>query len=82
MSISCLLDKLLLYIISTFPYHFLYVWIGHPVFGSWLHSPTFTAKLIYSRRQHLLEIEVALETKLIVAFLFNESKVTDALYVC
>lgn len=43
---------------------------------------TLAAKPIYSCRQRPRKFEVALETELVVAFVFNESEVSDALYVC
>lgn len=52
-----------------------------PVFSSCHHNPTSAAKLIYFCRQHPLKFEVALETELVVAFLFSESEVIDTLYV-
>lgn len=60
---------------------------GCPAFGSCRRRrrrrrPTLAAKLIYSCRQRPWKFEVALETELVVAFVFNESEVSDALYVC
>lgn len=49
-----------------------------PTFGSCHRNLTSTAKLIYS--WHPVLHIVALERKLVVAFLFSESEVIDALY--